>query len=61
MTDAGFSQRRRRRNIIVRLQQVLSHLPSEQQIDVIATWMTVDTMEALVATLEDERKKNELH
>ena len=58
MTDAGFSQRRRRNNIVTRLVAILSQFPIDMQIKLISQWMTVDTMEAIVATLEDEDKKN---
>ena len=58
MTDAGYSMGRRKRKILDLLQLVLAPLSIREQIDAIAKWITLDTLEAMVATLEDERKTN---
>ncbi len=46
------NENRRRRNIVPRLYQALANLTIEQQITEVSRWMTVDTLEALVAKLE---------
>ena len=43
---------RRRRNIVDRLHRVL---PPEQLVNIMSRWMTVDTLEAMVAGLEDKK------